>query len=153
MRITSENIAKVIERLESVAHLIEPDTGLAMREGLINSKCNKHKRKHPCGTTHGLGGWYYISKLGIGNTKNQSYIGFISGADQKAIDLGFKDRGGLQLYLDGFRKLWGGKKGFKLFNSDYAFTHDPKKGLQYQDIINQFKTFYQNVKNLEEITN
>ena len=75
------------------------------------------KKAHFCGTPACVGGWLALLS-GLENCK------WTDGANEFAMDLGFKDLEELIYFFDRHNALWGNKYALNMFRCEYAYDED-----------------------------
>jgi hypothetical protein len=110
----------VIDNLKKILPLASEEGQLDMHEHRVQHACYK------CGTIHCVGGWYAIAAYDLIN--NPFEMGFSTGADRMALDLGFiadeytPSRQLLGDWADEHPEIWGNIYGMSVFTSSKAYN-------------------------------
>lgn len=72
-----------------------------------------------CGTVHCIGGWYAIATLQPFNGR----VSYVDGANQMALDLGFKDHFALKDWAHLNSITWGNDYGYAMFSDEAAYNN------------------------------
>lgn len=135
---TSQQCYAVADTLESAIRLY-PGLQLDMTEYQVNDG-------HECGTVHCHGGVYALMKCNL-----SSPINYRSGSIHLANDLGFRSVADLEEWAELNPRLWGNKKGIKMFfDPDAFYSHKRPHGAEsVQEIADHWREVGNRLKKLE----
>ena len=129
---TPESVQKVIDNLESVAHMA--NSHLDMDKACVTDYAPD------CGTMNCVGGWYAIAvknkKITMAIAKKNCI--FWDGAKAMAEDLGFNFVDELKDWAKENADIWGNKYGFEMFSTPRAYNKKHKE-LDFSHIIDYWK--------------
>lgn len=120
----------VLDTLAKVLPMAKRDYQLDMGEVKVNTE------GHKCNTIHCFGGWYAVARL-----DKRKKLNYIDGAEQLAMDLGFKSKECLKKWANFNDEIWGNIYGDAIFILSYAFVSKkrPKGANNLRDIFDHLK--------------
>ena len=124
---TRKQIEFVIGKLKDVEEQASEEGAFDMAEVRVKSNYCK------CGTVHCVAGWYAVANIRrkdiVDTFKDKNYVGFLSGADLMAKDLGMEDCLCLKGWAKENSKIWGNYYGDTMFNKESAYNHKGFSGV------------------------
>jgi hypothetical protein len=136
---TVKQVNFVIKKLQSVEKQANEEGAFDMRVCDVYDK----KDEYECGTVHCVAGWYAVANLDHGAIKTEmkkGYVGYTTGADLLAYDLGLNNLDGLCNWAKYNPEIWGNKNGFDMFANENAYDNEGFDG-----VIAQFETVRDNL--------
>ena len=142
----SKDLRKVVELLESIAHLADREGSVDMGRGTVDVATT-----HPCKTVQCFGGWYAVARFWEWKGDKGSFTGphlagngegvdFMDGAFQMGKDLGLESDAALRLWAGQHPEFWGNTHGELMFFDGIAFGLRAYKDPSFRQIITHIET-------------